>query len=121
MDHDVRRFVFIATCAVHDVILSDRPLDEAHPLWPKSHYGAHKAAIEKFVPADEIDQAMRAMLKPVVELLAEGGSAEDAMTRLEEIYPDLDATALGTMLARAMFVAKVWGRVTADAEHEAEG
>ena len=43
------RFIFISTCAVHDVILSDRPLDEAHPLWPKSHYGAHKAAIEKFV------------------------------------------------------------------------
>jgi nucleoside-diphosphate-sugar epimerase len=31
------------------VILDDRMLDEAHPLWPKSHYGAHKAAIEKFV------------------------------------------------------------------------
>ncbi len=45
----VDRFVFIATCAVHDVVLDDRPLDEAHPLWPKSHYGAHKAAIEKFV------------------------------------------------------------------------
>lgn len=45
----VGRFIFIATCAVHDVILTDRPLDEAHPLWPKSHYGAHKAAIEKFV------------------------------------------------------------------------
>jgi nucleoside-diphosphate-sugar epimerase len=45
----VGRFVFVATCAVHDVILDDRPLDEAHPLWPKSHYGAHKAAIEKFV------------------------------------------------------------------------
>jgi nucleoside-diphosphate-sugar epimerase len=29
--------------------LDDRPLDEAHPLWPASHYGAHKAAIEKFV------------------------------------------------------------------------
>ncbi len=43
------RFVFIATCAVHEVILDDRPLDEAHPLWPLSHYGAHKAAIEKFV------------------------------------------------------------------------
>jgi nucleoside-diphosphate-sugar epimerase len=46
---NVGRFIFIATCAVHDVILPDRPLDEAHPLWPKSHYGAHKAAIEKFV------------------------------------------------------------------------
>lgn len=47
--HNVRRFVFISTCAVHDVILTDRMLDESHPLWPKSHYGAHKAAIEKFV------------------------------------------------------------------------
>ena len=45
----VDRFIFIATCAVHDVILDDRPLDEAHPLWPLGHYGAHKAAIEKFV------------------------------------------------------------------------
>ncbi len=45
----VGRFVFISTCAVHDVILPDRPLDEAHPTWPKSHYGAHKAAIEAFV------------------------------------------------------------------------
>jgi nucleoside-diphosphate-sugar epimerase len=45
----VPRFVFISTCAVHEVILGDRPLDEAHPLWPTSHYGAHKAALEKFV------------------------------------------------------------------------
>jgi nucleoside-diphosphate-sugar epimerase len=46
---NVPRFVFISTCAVHDVILGDRPLNEAHPLWPKSHYGAHKAALEAFV------------------------------------------------------------------------
>ncbi len=45
----VERFVFISTCAVHEVILGDRKLDEAHPLWPTSHYGAHKAAIEKFI------------------------------------------------------------------------
>jgi nucleoside-diphosphate-sugar epimerase len=45
----VKRFIFISTCAVHDRILDDRPLDEAHPLWPHGHYGAHKAAIEKFV------------------------------------------------------------------------
>ena len=46
---DVGRFVFISTCAVHEKILDDRPLDESHPLWATSHYGAHKAAIEKFV------------------------------------------------------------------------
>jgi nucleoside-diphosphate-sugar epimerase len=45
----VGRCVFISSCAVHDVILQDRPLDETHSLWPKSHYGAHKAALEAFV------------------------------------------------------------------------
>lgn len=49
LEAGVGRFVFISTCAVHDVILDDRPLDEAHPLWASNHYGAHKAAIEKFV------------------------------------------------------------------------
>lgn len=43
------RFVFISTCSVHEIILPDRKLDESHPLWPLSHYGAHKAAIEKFL------------------------------------------------------------------------
>jgi nucleoside-diphosphate-sugar epimerase len=45
----VGRCVFVSSCAVHDVIRQDRPLDETHPLWPKSHYGAHKAALEAFV------------------------------------------------------------------------
>ncbi len=45
----VERFVFISTCAVHEKILDDRPLDETHPTWATSHYGAHKAAIEQFV------------------------------------------------------------------------
>ena len=43
------RFVYLSTCAVHDKILDDRALDEKHPLWAKTHYGAHKAAVEKFV------------------------------------------------------------------------
>lgn len=46
---NVDRFILISTCAVHEKILDDRPLDESHPLWPTSHYGAHKAALEKFV------------------------------------------------------------------------
>src|SRR5205823_5869553 len=50
-DAGVPRFVFVSTCAVHEVILDDRPLDETHPLWPTSLYGAHKAALEKFVHA----------------------------------------------------------------------
>jgi nucleoside-diphosphate-sugar epimerase len=45
----VSRFIFLSSCAVHEVILDDRPLDEAHPQWPTGHYGAHKAALEAFV------------------------------------------------------------------------
>ena len=43
------RFVFLSSCAVHEIILDDMPLNESHPLWATSHYGAHKAAIEKFI------------------------------------------------------------------------
>ncbi|MCA9247871.1 MAG: SDR family oxidoreductase, partial [Planctomycetales bacterium] len=46
---DVGRFVLISTCAVHEQILDDRPLDERHPCVPTTHYGAHKAALEQFV------------------------------------------------------------------------
>jgi len=52
----VPRFVFLSTCAVHEVILGDRPLDETHPLWPTSHYGAHKAALEAFVHSHGLGQ-----------------------------------------------------------------
>jgi nucleoside-diphosphate-sugar epimerase len=45
----IERFVFISSGGVHDRILADRSLDETHPLWPLSHYGAYKAAVEKFV------------------------------------------------------------------------
>lgn len=45
------QFIFISTGAVHEKILDDRPLDEAHPLWPASSYGAYKAAVEAFLPA----------------------------------------------------------------------
>ena len=48
--HDAQ-FIFISTGAVHEKILDDRPLDEAHPLWPGSTYGAYKAAVEAFLPA----------------------------------------------------------------------
>ena len=45
----LQKFVFISTCAVHEKILDDRPLDETHPLWMMTHYGAYKAAVEQFV------------------------------------------------------------------------
>lgn len=45
----VGRFIVLSSCAVHEVVLADRPLDENHPTRATSLYGAHKAAIEQFV------------------------------------------------------------------------
>jgi nucleoside-diphosphate-sugar epimerase len=45
----VGRFVYISSGAVHEKVLPDRPLDETHPAWSTSHYGAHKGAVESFV------------------------------------------------------------------------
>ena len=45
----VRRFVFISSGAVHDKVLTDRPLDETHPLLPSTFYGACKASVESLV------------------------------------------------------------------------
>jgi nucleoside-diphosphate-sugar epimerase len=53
----VPRFVFISSCAVHEVILEDRPVDENHPLWPTTFYGAYKAAVEAFVHSYGLGQS----------------------------------------------------------------
>src|SRR5262249_43552308 len=45
----ITRFLPSPTCPAHEVISPARRLHEPHPLWPTSHYGAHKAALEKFV------------------------------------------------------------------------
>ena len=42
----VEQFMFVSSVAVYHTILPDRPLDETHPTWPASTYGAYKAAVE---------------------------------------------------------------------------
>src|SRR5258706_12632319 len=47
----VGQFVFVSSVAVYHDILQDRKLDENHPTWPSSIYGAYKAAIEPHLKA----------------------------------------------------------------------
>lgn len=46
VDAGCRRFIAISSGAVHGRVVDDRPLDERHPHWPTSLYGAAKASIE---------------------------------------------------------------------------
>jgi nucleoside-diphosphate-sugar epimerase len=47
----VGQFLFVSSVAVYHEILPDRKLDENHPTWPNSIYGAYKAAIEPHLKA----------------------------------------------------------------------
>ncbi|HJR81580.1 MAG TPA: NAD(P)-dependent oxidoreductase [Anaerolineales bacterium] len=47
----VRQFLFVSSLDVYHEILSDRPLDERHPTWPASIYGAYKATVELHLKA----------------------------------------------------------------------
>ena len=67
----VERFVFVSTCGVHDRILEDRPLDETHPRWPLTHYGASKAAVEMFVHSFGLPHRMNPQAAPTHRHLAE--------------------------------------------------
>ena len=47
----IKRLVFISSGAVHQKVATDRELDETHPLWPASIYGAYKASVETLIHA----------------------------------------------------------------------
>ena len=47
----VEQFVFVSSVAVHHEILPGGRIDESHPTWPSSLYGAYKASIEPHLKA----------------------------------------------------------------------
>jgi nucleoside-diphosphate-sugar epimerase len=46
-----KQFLFVSSCAVHHEILPGGRIDENHPTWPNSVYGACKAAVEPLLKA----------------------------------------------------------------------
>ena len=54
----VEQFLFVSSVAVYHEILPDRALDENHPTWPSSVYGAYKAAVEPHLKAYHVTYGM---------------------------------------------------------------
>jgi phage gp29-like protein len=60
-----------------------------------------------------------AVLAPVIEALAAGRTAEDLVGEISAWYPRMDDTQLTELLVRAIFVAELHGRYSAQAEGDA--
>lgn len=54
----VRQFLFVSSVAVYHHVLHDRTLDENHPTWPSSIYGAYKVAVESHIKAYHLGYGM---------------------------------------------------------------
>lgn len=63
------------------------------------------------LPADALGAGMDAMLAPVIRAIHSGATPDDAIEALAAAYPDMDDGVLSELLAHAIFVADVWGRV----------
>jgi len=54
------------------------------------------------------------LVKPIINLIRAGASYDEAMSKLDEMFPKLDDAKLTSMLERAIFIADVLGRVEAE-------
>jgi phage gp29-like protein len=66
------------------------------------------------LPAADIEAAMQALLAPAIAALQAGQTPDEAGDALLEAFPRLDSQALEELLARAIFVADIWGRLSAE-------
>ncbi|MEC5319299.1 DUF935 domain-containing protein [Brenneria populi subsp. brevivirga] len=64
---------------------------------------------------EAINDAMQALVAPLVTALQQGQTPDDALDIIAASYPALDDSQLQQLLSQALFVADVWGRLNADA------
>lgn len=65
------------------------------------------------LPGADSQAALQALLAPAIAALQAGETPDEAGDALLAAFPKLDSGALETLLARAIFVADVWGRLSA--------
>lgn len=90
---------------------------EASALRPVLDQVALDQAIDGLASTDLQLQAEQALL-PVIEALQKGRDETEVLGLLAETAPDLDATALQATLAKLLFMANLWGRLSAAADLE---
>lgn len=97
-----------------NVVPKDNPaFSEAEHTYPDQ--AAIDAAVNG-IDSDQINEQAKAALKPVLDLIAKSADYAEVFDKLAETFPQMDTKQLEQTLARAMFVAEVWGRLSVQDE-----
>lgn len=89
------------------------PLEHAESAkTPFPDQQALDSAVDDISP-EELQEQIEGVLKPIIDLIKEGNSYDEIMEKLIEAYPDMDQSQVEQMLARAIFVAELWGKLNA--------
>ena len=72
------------------------------------------------IPGETLQAAAEAMTSALVAELKDGVAPEILLARLGALYPTMDSSALEEMLARAIFVGEVWGRLSSKGDEDSQ-
>lgn len=75
-------------------------------VYPDQH-----ALDEAKLPADAISAGVDKLLAPVITAIRAGETPDDAIEALLSAHPNMSDVQVAELLARALFVADIWGRV----------
>jgi phage gp29-like protein len=73
-------------------------------------------ALDRFlasIPAGAMQGLAEDAMKPVITGIMEGKDYTQVMEHIAKVYPDMDTARMEEVLARAIFVSEVWGRLNA--------
>lgn len=70
------------------------------------------------LPAELLQEQAEQAIAPILEALQRGRTEVEALSLLAEVYPKMDDKGLQETLTRLMFVADMWGRLSAAADLE---
>ncbi|WP_423197440.1 Portal protein [Cupriavidus sp. H19C3] len=85
--------------------------DQGERLYPDQN-AVDQAILD--LPAEALADGMAQLLAPAIQAIQAGEEPDEAIAALVASYPLLDDNAVSQLLARAIFVADVWGRVNGD-------
>lgn len=86
---------------------------------PKSGDGQEQInAFLDALPDEDLQTQIEAVLQPVLMAINDGSNYTEILGQLAELYPEMETGKLEEILARAMFVSEVLGRLNAGEENE---